>query len=38
MMETHITRFQQILSFSSHFKKFEMKKFLRRPTMEADNI
>ena len=32
-MEVYITRFQQILSFSSHFRKFEMKKFLRRQTI-----
>ena len=38
LMEIYITSLQQILSFSSRFRQFEMKNFLRRPTMVADNI
>ena len=38
MMEFYITSLLQILCFSSHFRRFEMKIFLRRPTMMADNI
>ena len=37
-MEIYITCPLQILSFSSPFRRFEMKNFLRRPTMVADNI
>ena len=38
MMEFYITSLLQILCFSSHFRRFEMKIFLRRPTMMAENI
>ena len=38
MMEIYITYHLQILSFSSRFRRFEMKHFIRRPTMVADNI
>ena len=38
MIEIYITCLLQILSFSSRFKQFEMKNFLRRPTMAGDNI
>ena len=37
-MEIYITSLQQILSFYSRFRRFEMKNFLRRPTMVTDNI
>ena len=37
-MEIYITSLSQILSFSSRFAQFEMKNFLRRPTMVAGNI
>ena len=37
-MEIYITCLLQILSFSSRFRRFEMKNFLRWPTMVADNI
>ena len=37
-MEIYITRLLQVLSFSRPFRRFEMKNFLRRPTMVADNI
>ena len=37
-MEIYITSLEQILSFSSRFRRFEMKNFLRRPTMVANNI
>ena len=36
MREIYITRLPQ--SFSVHFRRFEKKNFLRRPTMVADNI
>ena len=35
MKEIYITCFLQILNFSSRFRQFEMKNFLRRPTMAA---
>ena len=38
MMEIYITYLLQILSFSSRFRRFEMKNFLRWLTMVADNI
>ena len=38
MMEIYVTYLLQILSFSSRFRRFEMKKFRRRPTMVADNV
>ena len=38
MMEIYITYHLQILSFSSRFRQFEMKNFLRRSTILADNI
>ena len=38
MTEIYITCLLQILTFSSRFKECEMKNFLRRPTMVADNI
>ena len=37
-MEIYITYHLQILSFSSRFRRFEMKNFIRRPTMVANNI
>ena len=37
-MEIYITYHLQILSFSSRFRQFEMKNFLRRSTILADNI
>ena len=37
-MEIYITYLLQILSFSSRFRRFEMKHFLRLPVMVADNI
>ena len=37
MMEIYITCLLQILSFSSRFIRFEIKNFLRQPTMVADN-
>ena len=36
MMEIYITCLLQILSFFSCFRRFEMKNFLRRPTMVAE--
>ena len=36
-MEICITSLQQILRFS-RFRRFEMKNFLRRPTIVAENI
>ena len=38
MTEIYITFLQWILSLSSRFRRFEMKNFLRRPTMVAGNI
>ena len=38
MIEIYITCLLQILSFSSRFRRFKMKNFLRRPSMVADNI
>ena len=38
MIEIYISYLQQLLSFSSHFRRLEKKKFLCRPTMVADNI
>ena len=38
MTEIYITCLLQILTFSSRFKECEMKNFLRRPTMVANNI
>ena len=37
-MKIYITHLLQILNFSSPFRRFEIKNFLRRPTMVADNI
>ena len=37
-MEIYITYLLQILSFSSRYRRFEMKNLLRQPTMVADNI
>ena len=37
-MEIYITCLLQILSSSSRFRRFEMKNFLHRPTIMADNI
>ena len=37
-MKIYITHLLQILNFSSSFRRFEIKNFLRRPTMVADNI
>ena len=37
-MENYITCFLQVLSFSSSFKRFEMRNFFRRPTMVAENF
>ena len=37
-MEIYISYLQQIFSFSSHFRRLEMKNFFCRPTMVADNI
>ena len=37
-MEIYITYLLKILSFSSPFRRYEMKKFLYRPTMVADHI
>ena len=38
MMEIYVTYLLQILSFSSLFRRFEMKSFLRRPAIVANNI
>ena len=35
-MEIYITCLLQVLSFSSRFRRFEMKSFLRWPNMVAD--
>ena len=37
-MEIYITYLLKILSFSSPFRRYEMKNFLYRPTMVADHI
>ena len=37
-MKIYITHLLQILNFSSPFRRFEIKNFLRRSTMVADNI
>ena len=37
-MEIYITSPQQTLSFPSRFRRLEIKNFLRRSTMVADNI
>ena len=37
-MKIYITHLLQILNFSSPFRRFEIKNFLRQPTMGADNI
>ena len=37
-MKIYITHFLQILNFSGPFRRFEIKNFLRRPIMVADNI
>ena len=37
-MKIYITHLLQILNFSSPFRRFELKNFLRRPAMVADNI
>ena len=37
-MEIYISYLHQILSFSSHFRRLEMKNFLCRHTMVSDNI
>ena len=37
-MEIYITYLQQLGSFSSYFRRFEIKNFLGRPTMVVDNI
>ena len=38
MMEIYVTCLLQILSFSSPFRRFQVKNFLRPPTMVADII
>ena len=38
MMEIYITCLQQILSFSSRCRRFEMENSFRRPIMVGDNI
>ena len=38
MLEIYITCLLQILSFSSRFRRVEMKNFLRRPTMMTEII
>ena len=37
-MKNYITHILQILNFSSHFRRSEIKNSLRRPTKVADNI
>ena len=37
-MKIYITHLLQISNFSSPFRWFEIKNFLRRPTMVTDNI
>ena len=38
MIEIYITYFLQILSFSSPFRRFEMRNFLRRPLVGLQNF
>ena len=37
-MKIYVAHFLQILNFCSPFRRFEIKNFLRRATMAADNI